>query len=128
MQSWTWIVAVLAIVMAYYLWQKRSSTGVQHIDATSLHEKLKKSSNQVVVVDVREPFEFAGGHIHKAKNIPLGQLPKHVHELPSNKELVFVCRSGNRSVRASRIAMKHGHKAVYNMAGGMSRWSGPVKH
>ncbi|RIV21846.1 rhodanese-like domain-containing protein [Alicyclobacillaceae bacterium I2511] len=127
MQSWIWVVGLLAAVVAYYVWQKRSNAGIQHIDAASLHEKIKKTSNQMVIVDVREPVEFAGGHIHKAKNIPLGQLPKHIHELPTGKELVFVCRSGSRSLRASRLAMKHGHTAVYNMAGGMSRWAGPVK-
>ncbi len=75
-----------------------------------------------VLVDVREPDEWEAGHAPQAVHVPLGQLGQRLGELPADTRLVMVCRSGNRSGRATEALVKHGHDAV-NLAGGMQAWA-----
>lgn len=79
-----------------------------------------------VVVDVREAYEYATGHIKGAKLIPLGTLPSRLHELNRDKKIILVCASGARSGRAASFLTKQGYK-VYNLRGGMMRWQGKVQ-
>ena len=81
---------------------------------------------KAVVVDVREPAEFAGGHITNAKNVPLGQLEERLPQVVKNKALpvVLVCATSPRSVRAQAIARKLGYEKAEAMAGGMQAWRG----
>ena len=56
-----------------------------------------------VLLDVREPHEWSSGHAPKARHIPLGQLSTRAAELPRNREIYVVCRSGARSARAAKL-------------------------
>ncbi len=95
--------------------------GVVDIDPKELIQK----KDQVFLVDVRQPDEFTGelGHIPGAKLIVLDTLEDHIQELPRDKAIVFVCRSGGRSARASSWAIAAGFKEVYNLKGGMLLWN-----
>ena len=86
---------------------------------------LSKVTSQVCLIDVREPDEFTGelGHIPGAKLIPLGVLDAHLNEIPKDKTVVFVCRSGGRSARAAAHALENGYKSIYNLKGGMLLWT-----
>ncbi|MBK9178551.1 MAG: rhodanese-like domain-containing protein [Acidimicrobiales bacterium] len=75
-----------------------------------------------VLVDVREPDEWHAGHAPGAVHVPLGQLGQRLGELPADTRLVMVCRSGNRSGRATDALVKHGYDAV-NLVGGMQAWA-----
>jgi len=70
------------------------------------------------ILDVREPFELAVESVPGAVNIPLGQLRSRLNELPKDKEINVVCRSGGRAYYATRILLQNGFKAL-NVAGGM---------
>jgi glyoxylase-like metal-dependent hydrolase (beta-lactamase superfamily II)/rhodanese-related sulfurtransferase len=85
---------------------------------------LDDHTQSVQVVDVREPDEFFGplGHIAGAKLIPLGDLAARASELPRDRPVVAVCRSGSRSARATAILQQAGFTDVANLAGGMLRW------
>ena len=74
----------------------------------------------VVVLDVREPLEWAHGHVEGAVHIPLSSLPARVDELPDGQVLV-VCKIGGRSARAVAWLQQRGRDAV-NLAGGMLDW------
>jgi len=75
-----------------------------------------------VLLDVREPHEWKSGHAPKARHIPLGQLGSRAGELPRNREILVVCRSGARSARAAKLlAAQRGD--VANVKGGMSAWT-----
>lgn len=124
--NYTWII-LFVLLVGYFLWNRRGGKGIKRINANELQERLHSEPNSLEVIDVREPSEFKGGHIAKAKNIPLGRLRGRLNELPKDKDIVFVCRSGNRSMMASRQAQKAGLQAVYNLTGGMSMWRGQVK-
>lgn len=82
----------------------------------------------VRVIDVRQPEEWLGGHIEQAKLVPIngiysfGQALKKLN-IPLEEEVIFVCRSGQRSATACEIALVAGLKKVYNLANGMNGWA-----
>ncbi len=94
---------------------------VPHLDPRAAQATLKDKS-KVYLLDVREPDEYRDGHIAGAALIPLGQLPARVGELPRDRQIVCVCRSGNRSGVAARQLIAAGFNAV-NMQGGMLGWT-----
>ena len=84
-----------------------------------------------VLVDVREDNEWQEGHVSGALHIPLGALPQRLGELDPTKEVITVCRSGNRSAFAADVLLKAGFPRVSSMAGGTVAWTGqglPVSH
>ncbi len=75
---------------------------------------------EVTVVDVREPHEFAAGHIPEALNLPMSRFdPK---TLPSDKPVVLICQAGGRSRNALNQARAVGREDVRHYAGGMNGW------
>lgn len=86
-----------------------------------VQEKLK-NSHRPFVLDVREKHEMREGYIPGAKLIPVGQLGGRMNELPKDREIVCVCRSGNRSRSAAKKLIAAGYTAS-NMRGGMLAWS-----
>ena len=80
------------------------------------------------VIDVRQPDEWARGHIAEAELVPLngiysfGKALKDL-QLPEDEDIIFVCASGQRSASASEIALVAGLKKVYNLANGMNGWT-----
>ncbi|MCS7055695.1 MAG: rhodanese-like domain-containing protein [Thermoflexales bacterium] len=74
------------------------------------------------MLDVREPFEWNEYHMPGATLIPLGQLPSRLNEVPTDKPIVVVCRSGNRSQIGRDILLRAGFAAVTSMDGGMRAW------
>ena len=75
------------------------------------------------MLDVREPDEWAAGHIEGATLIPLGELTARVGEVPRDQEVVVVCRSGNRSAQGRDILLGAGFPSATSMAGGMKAWT-----
>ncbi|MCY0877383.1 MAG: rhodanese-like domain-containing protein [Firmicutes bacterium] len=80
----------------------------------------------VFVLDVRTVAEFRQAHIPQAYHIPLGELPHRLHEVPADRPVVTVCRSGSRSRMAAQHLQKAGY-TVHNLQGGMLQWKGPVR-
>ena len=95
------------------------------VDFGDLEEAVGTSA--WTVVDVREPHEFAGGHIPNAINMPTSSFdPKDV---PQGKPVVFICQAGGRSRIALNKARAVGREDVRHFAGGMNGWrshNGPV--
>lgn len=85
---------------------------------------LEECGPEVQRVDVREPAEFDGslGHLHGARLIPLGDLPRRLDELDRSRPVVTICRSGTRSAQAALLLGKAGFGQVANLGGGMLRW------
>ena len=74
----------------------------------------------LTVLDVREPTEWAHGHIEGARHVPLMELPQHLADLPDG-QLLVVCRVGGRSAQATGFLVQQGVDAV-NLDGGMLEW------
>lgn len=78
--------------------------------------------DDALVIDVREPQEWAAGHAAGAVHIPLGDIPARLDEIPStDASLPIVCRSGGRSERAAQWLLQQGFDVV-NVRGGMRAW------
>ena len=94
------------------------------ISAEALWTRIS-SGEDTFILDVRTPEEFDGplGHIDSALLIPVQELPGRLEELSSaaDRQVFVICRSGNRSARATRILLQAGFRAV-NVAGGMRAW------
>lgn len=98
---------------------------IPEVSPTDLQEELSHH-RALYVLDVRTPGEFRQGHIPQAHLIPLGELGKRMLEIPNDKTIVTVCRSGSRSKMAATQLQKSGYQ-VKNLKGGMMQWKGPVK-
>ncbi|MBI3902956.1 MAG: rhodanese-like domain-containing protein [Nitrosomonadales bacterium] len=95
---------------------------IKEIDATELALWLNDASHDFRVLDVRQMQEIAAGTVPKAEALPLHLLPMKLHELPPEKKLVIVCRSGARSAQACQFLQQRGFHHVYNLRGGMMGW------
>ncbi len=76
----------------------------------------------VVVVDVREPWEYASGHVPGARLVPLGHLPGRLADLPRTGPVYVICASGNRSLAAADFLARAGVDA-WSVAGGTGAWA-----
>lgn len=88
----------------------------------SISEALAKRDAGAFILDVRQPEEWNEAHIPGSTLIPLDQLPNRINELPRDKEIVVVCRSGNRSAQGRDILLEAGFTNVTSMAGGLNQW------
>ena len=90
-----------------------------------LATKLRASAS-LRLLDVRDPDEFAAGHIRGAVLLPLSRLKVRLPEMDPQREYALICRSGNRSGQAALIMQQAGFQRVHNVTGGMLAWRGPV--
>lgn len=81
----------------------------------------------VQLVDVREPMEYAFGHIPGAISIPMGEMGERFGELDSNREIWVICRSGSRSDHACQLLAEKGFPTVKNVVPGMKDWDGETE-
>ena len=89
----------------------------------SVAEAAALRDDGALVLDVREPDEWAAGHIPGATLIPLGELSSRAGELARSHRIVVVCRSGNRSAEGRDILLAAGFSAVTSLDGGMTDWA-----
>lgn len=78
--------------------------------------------SELQILDVREPEEWAAGHIHGSVHIPMRQVPARLDEIDRNRPVVAVCRSGHRSDHVAEYLRGLGIPAE-NMVGGLQRWA-----
>ncbi|WP_308636866.1 rhodanese-like domain-containing protein [Paenibacillus silvisoli] len=88
-------------------------------------EARLKRGEELRLLDVREPAEWAAGHIAGAVHIPVGQLVERCKELDAGHELIVMCRSGGRSGLACELLGERGFSVV-NMTGGLMNWTGEL--
>jgi rhodanese-related sulfurtransferase len=75
------------------------------------------------LLDVREPDEWAAGHAPGAHHVPMMQIPARMADVPTDVEVVVVCRSGGRSGQVVSYLMGNGWDNVRNLDGGMQLWA-----
>ena len=89
----------------------------------SVKEAYEKYQTGVFFLDVREDSEWDESHIPNNQHIPLGELESRLDEIPNDREIVVVCRSGNRSQVGRDLLKKAGFDQVTSMAGGIKDWT-----
>ena len=103
------------------------SQAIQNVTAEQLRAYIAKHhENEFLLVDVRQPTEYQQDHIPGALLMPLPELESRLYELPADRDMVFYCRSGSRSMMAA-ILVSEGEVTgdqVYNLRGGINAWDG----
>ncbi len=95
---------------------------IREINVDELAERLADRTT-ATLIDVRQPQEFAEGHVEGARLIPLNDVPDRLGEIPTNGEVLVVCRTGARSLAACEFLAAQGVEAV-NVEGGVMAWIG----
>jgi rhodanese-related sulfurtransferase len=80
-------------------------------------------SPDAYLLDVREPDEWTAGHAPGAHHLPMMEIPARMSEVPTDVEVVVVCRSGGRSGQVVSYLMGNGWDNVRTLDGGMHAWS-----
>jgi rhodanese-related sulfurtransferase len=110
---------------------------INEVSIADLSSALKTDS-EIVLIDVREPAEFAQQHIAGAVNYPRGVLEMNIHNHPkvaasgcephialqqlAQQPMYLICRSGGRSALAAEALQRMGFSKIYSVAGGMQAW------
>jgi rhodanese-related sulfurtransferase len=111
----------------FWRWFAADGRDPGEIEPDELERRLRRG-DAPMIIDVRQPEEYAQGHIPGARLIPLDQLPQRVGELDPGAEIVAVCRSGNRSGVAAEWLRAQGFRRVLNLRGGLKAWRGPLAY
>ena len=101
------------------------ATNLPTVSVRELKEKLD-ARQPVQLVDVREPFEHEIANIDSARLIPLGELSDRLNELDRDRLTIVHCHSGMRSAQAVRLLREAGFENVFNLEGGIAKWSDEI--
>ena len=85
-------------------------------------DELARRADEAVVLDVREPTEYAAGHVPGTINLPQAELATRLGELPRDKLLLLICQGGYRSLRAAQFLAQVGFADVASVRGGTAAW------
>jgi rhodanese-related sulfurtransferase len=122
--KWGWIalgIIVLAIV-GLIVAPKIFNTSTHLPTEVSVAQAAKLRDQGAFILDVREQSEWDQFHIPGATLIPLGDLPNRLNEVPKDKTVVVVCRTGHRSAQGRDILLNAGFTQVTSMTGGVTEW------
>jgi adenylyltransferase/sulfurtransferase len=101
------------------------ANGVAELSPSELAERIERGDD-FDLIDVREPHEWNIAHLEGAQLVPLGTLDEALGSLNPAREVVLYCRSGARSSRAAATLQAAGFRRVWNLSGGILRWSDDV--
>lgn len=112
-----WVTAL--VLGAFFISQQLSAN-----DGVNAKQALGMTQQGALLLDVRQPEEFASIRAPSAKLIPLGELPARLPEIATYKDkpIVVMCRSGRRSAKAVELLKEAGYSNVSNLAGGIQDW------
>jgi len=116
------ITILLVVALIIFIILQSGGTGNSLPREISVDEAYGKYQNGTYVLDVRTVEEWNEFHAPNSTLIPLDELSTRISELPRDKEIVVVCRSGNRSQQARDILLGAGFDQVTSMAGGLNEW------
>ena len=105
------------------------SEPAEAIDVSALPDQISietvhqvKDQDDVFVIDVREQDEYDQWHIPGVTLIPMSTFQDNMDQLPTDKEIIVTCNSGNRSGQVTDFLLQNGYTNVHNMEGGIVAW------
>ena len=99
---------------------------MRRLGARELQAYLGRVASPPLLLDVREPWEYAICHLAQARLVPMRQIPQALGQLVPDRETVVICHHGIRSARVARYLEQQGFSAVINLDGGMDAWAREV--
>ena len=121
---WVSTIMLLASAVAFvtFAWPRQAEAGaLSNVSVQDLHAAAGQGA---LVLDVREPYEFAEGRVAGSLLVPLATVPSRADEFAKDEPVYIVCRSGNRSLVAAEALVAVGYSDVRNVQGGMIAWEG----
>jgi adenylyltransferase/sulfurtransferase len=104
--------------------EEKPLTKISEWTPQQLASELKGGAEEsLLLVDVREPHEWAAGRLPGSVHIPLGTLPNRLDEIPAGVTPVFICAVGGRSMAACRLLVAARGREAINLGGGVMAWS-----
>lgn len=122
--KWGWIaigiivLAIVGLIVAPIIFNTSTLLPTE----VSVAQAAKLRDQGAFILDVREQSEWDHFHIPGATLIPLGELPNRLNEVPKDKTVVVVCRTGHRSAQGRDILLNAGFTQVTSMTGGVTEW------
>ena len=95
---------------------------LSHAEISVVEAERRDAGGDALLIDVREPDEWRQGHAPGATSIPLAQLSARLATLPRDRDILLICRSGNRSSVAQDLLARAGFERTINVQGGMIAW------
>ncbi len=120
--SWFLVVVALAgaAALVAFAWPRQADVrALTNVSVQELHAAARQGA---LVLDVREPFEFADGRVADSVLVPLATVASRASEFPQDEPVFVFCRSGNRSSAAAEALVAAGFSDVRNVLGGMLAW------
>jgi rhodanese-related sulfurtransferase len=99
---------------------------MHHFTPQQLQSYLTQAESAPLLLDVREPWEFAICRIEGSLNIPMGHIPQSLDKLKSDRETVVICHHGIRSAQVGFFLIQAGFERIVNLTGGIDAWSREV--
>lgn len=119
-----WLVLIALASGSMLVWPliSRRISGAAEVGPMEAVQLINRKD--AVMIDLREPGEFGGGHAPNARNIPQGQLDKRLGELEKlkNRPIILVCQTGSRAHTATAQLKKAGLGEVLVLSGGINAW------
>jgi len=119
------LLIVILAVTAILVFQKPQAAQPSTVSLPaeiSVDQAAEMRDEGALILDVRELQEWTQFHIPGSTLIPLGELSKRLNEIPVDKDIAVVCRSGNRSAQGRDILLNAGYPSVTSMAKGVTQW------
>jgi rhodanese-related sulfurtransferase len=92
------------------------------VDVREAERRRREASPPPLIVDVREPNEFAAVRLDDVVLLPMSSFAERFEELPRDRPLLLMCAAGSRSAAATAHLMRNGYTDVTNVAGGITEW------
>lgn len=99
---------------------------MEEITPEELHGQMASSTDEMVLLDVREPFEFEICHINGSINIPMNEVPARIDDLDADARYIVICHHGGRSMQVAMFLQRNGFAEVCNLEGGVDAWARTV--
>ena len=96
-------------------------TSTPSVDEVGL-DAIDSAPPNAVLLDVREPEEFAREHVSGAVNVPQADLATRLDEIPRDRPILTICQSGSRSLRSAQFLQQQGYQSVATVVGGTRAW------
>lgn len=115
-------VAAVAVVAVVFVLTRGGGEALTTVSVRDLQSALAQNPAPTLI-DVREPFEYAEGHVEGSVLVPLATVAARAGEFPKDEPVYVFCRSGNRSLQAAQTLVAAGHTDVRNVEGGIVAWT-----
>lgn len=96
---------------------------MQEMTVEQLKSRLEQNADKPLLIDVREPWEFAVCHIDGSKLVPMREIPNKLNDIEADKDIIVICHTGMRSRQVCYFLENAGFGNVFNLSGGVHAWA-----